>query len=52
MNLNPAALLKYALYRTGKIKDARLWKEVSILSPLEVEKMEDFLRKNFSLQTS
>jgi 4-hydroxy-tetrahydrodipicolinate synthase len=52
MNLNPAALLKYALYRTGKIKDARLWKEDSILAPVEFEKMEDFLRKNFSLQTS
>jgi dihydrodipicolinate synthase/N-acetylneuraminate lyase len=52
MHLNPAAFLKYALYRTGKIKEARLWKESLNLSSVESEKMDSFLRENFSLQIS
>jgi hypothetical protein len=52
MRLNPAAYLKYALYRTGKVKEARLWKENLNHSSAEFEKMASFLRKNFSLQIS
>ena len=52
MHMNPAAFLKYALYRTGKVKEARLWKEGLNLSSAEFEKMESFLRENFSLQIS
>jgi dihydrodipicolinate synthase/N-acetylneuraminate lyase len=52
MHLNPAAFLKYGLYRTGQVKEARLWKENLNLSSAELEKMESFLRENFSLQTS
>jgi 4-hydroxy-tetrahydrodipicolinate synthase len=52
MRLNPAACLKYGLYRTGKVKEARLWKGNLNLSSAELEKMGSFLRENFSLQTS
>jgi dihydrodipicolinate synthase/N-acetylneuraminate lyase len=52
MRLNPAAFLKYGLYRIGQVKEARLWKENQSLSPMEFEKMDLFLQENFSLQIS
>ena len=50
MGVNPAASLKYALHRLGKIKGAGTRGETTFPAPQEISKVETFLRKNFSLQ--
>ena len=51
MGLNPAASLKYALHRLGRIQRAGIQGETSLPASVEFPEMEAFLRKNFSLQT-
>lgn len=51
IGLNPAASLKYALSRLGRIAEARLWRQAEGKEPSDFPGMEDFLRENFSLQT-
>jgi 4-hydroxy-tetrahydrodipicolinate synthase len=50
MGLNPAASLKYALHRLGRIQGAETWGEISLPISAEISEMEAFLRENFSLQ--
>jgi 4-hydroxy-tetrahydrodipicolinate synthase len=51
MGLNPAASLKYALHRLGRIQGAGIRGETSLPASAEFPEMEAFLCKNFSLQT-
>ena len=51
MGFNPAASLKYALRRLGRIQGAGIRAETSLPASAEFPEMEAFLRKNFSLQT-
>jgi hypothetical protein len=50
MGLNPAASLKYALHRLGKIPGAATRGGGLLPDSAEFPEMEAFLRKNFSLQ--
>ena len=50
LGLHPAASLKYALHRLGRIQGAGTWGEISLPASAEISEMEAFLRKNFSLQ--
>ena len=52
IGLNPAAHLKYALFRLGRLSAARLWREEEMPPTSDFSEMEAFLRENFSLQTS
>ena len=51
MGLNPAASLKYALSRLGRIQGGGIQGEASLPASVEFPEMEAFLRKNFSLQS-
>jgi 4-hydroxy-tetrahydrodipicolinate synthase len=51
MGLNPAASLKYALHRLGRIQRGGLQRERLLPAFGGFPEMETFLRKNFSLQT-
>ncbi len=51
IGLKPAASLKYALSRLGRIAAARLWREEEEKALSDFPEMEAFLRENFSLQT-
>jgi 4-hydroxy-tetrahydrodipicolinate synthase len=50
LGLHPAASLKYALHRLGRIQGAETWGEISLPASAEISEMEAFLRENFSLQ--
>lgn len=52
MGLNPAASLKYALHRLGRLQGEGLRGEAFLPASGEFPEMEAFLRKNFSLQNS
>ncbi len=50
LGLQPAAGLKYALHRLGKIQGAETCGDTLFPTPAEISEMEVFLRENFSLQ--